>query len=172
MRSLLFLLPLFAPPALGHSMTEMDGEITIDEPTFSYGVEGHIGGDAVFTIHLPMPRDFAAPFEILVPHRRAYEDFRPAYAVIGAGLPQPTADELAALPFALPEGMGAYVDLNQDPERFVMFESFGRNVYLSSGTVALPLRQGDVEVRIWSPDGTEGPFTFAFGLEENFGSDE
>lgn len=172
MKSLLTLLPLLALPALPHSMTQVDGETTIEDPTFSYGVEGEIGGDAVFTIHLPMPRDFATPMEILVPNRAKYEDFRPAYAVIGEGLPTPTEEEIAALPFEIPEGKGAFVDLNQDPERFVMFESFGRNVYISSGTVALPLRQGDVEVRIWSPDGAEGPFTFAFGLEENFGGDE
>lgn len=172
MKSLLSLIPLFALSAQAHSPVSGEDSLTIDDPSHSWAVDGTIGGDEVFVIELPMPRDFAMPFEILVPNRREYQDFRPAYAVLSAGLPQPTDAERAALPFEVPEGMGAYVDLNQVPERYVLFESFGRNVLISSGTVALPVRAGEVEVRVWSPDGTEGPFTLAFGVEEDFGGEE
>jgi hypothetical protein len=169
MRSFVLLL-LLVLPASAHQPGEVDHDITIDRPQISWSLEGELDEpDGVVTISMDMPTDFALPFEILVPHRSPQKDFRPAYVVVAGGLPAPTEEEKAMLPKEVPEGMGVYVDLNDDPERTVVFEDVLRRVYWSSTTVALPVRAGPVEVWIWSPTGQEGPFTFAFGVEEDFG---
>ena len=155
--------------AQAHQPTSTDGDITIDNPAISWAVEGELDdADHVTTVSFDMPTDFALPFELLVPHRGKYEDFRPAYAVIAAGLPAPSEAELALLPKALPDGYGAYVDLNDDAARYVVFEDVLRRVYWSTGPVALPVRAGPVEVWVWSPTGQTGPYTLAFGVEEDF----
>jgi hypothetical protein len=161
---------LLAPLAQAHRPTEGSADTDIADPTISWFVEGELDGPGdVQEVHLEMPRDFALPFELMVPHQARYADWRPAYAIVGPGLPTPSAEELAALPMPIPEGEGAYVDLNDDPERQVYFEDVFRRTYWSSGTIAIPLHQGDNHVWIWSPTGESGPYGLGFGVEEDFG---
>ncbi|MEQ1506581.1 MAG: hypothetical protein ABMB14_30410 [Myxococcota bacterium] len=157
------------PVADAHRPLDGGTETEISDPTISWFVEGELTPGAVHEIHLELPRDFALPFELMVPHQSRYADWRPAYAVVGPGLPPPTDAERAALPRAIPDGEGAYVDLNDDPEREVYFEDVLRRTYWSSGTIALPLRAGDNHVWVWDPRGGEGPYGVGFGVEEDFG---
>lgn len=169
MRPALLLLALLLP-ASAHQPTSVADTITIDRPEISWAISGEIDdAEHVTTISMDMPDDFALPFELLVPHRKAYADFRPIYAVIAAGLPAPSDEERALLPKDLPEGMGVYLDLNDALERYVVFEDVLREVYWSSGPIALALQAGPVEIWVWSPTGQTGPFTLAFGVEEDFG---
>lgn len=168
MRALLWVWVVCAASA--HRGIDGADDTDIPDPTISWFVQGELSESGQLQeIHLELPRDFALPFEILVPHQARYRDWRPAYAVVGPGLPMPTAEERAALPLPLPEGEGAWVDLNQDPERDVFFEDVLRRTYWSSGTIALPLRAGDTHVWVWSPTGETGPYGLAFGVEEDFG---
>jgi hypothetical protein len=158
-----WMLPLLlAEPALAHRPGELGTVVEVSDPTISWTLASAFeDGDEVFTLHLNYEEPFAAPFEILVPAR-------PAYAVVAPGLPAPSEEEQALLPDALPEGYGAYVEWNDDEERYAYFEGVLRRSLWSSGTVALALPAGETEVWIWSPDGATGEFQFAFGVEENF----
>ena len=72
------------------------------------------------------------------------------------------------LPRAPPAGAGVFLELDDDPERLVIFESFMRRMFWSTGPMALALDAGDFEIWIWSPDGTPGKFVFGMGVEEDF----
>lgn len=168
MRTFLLVLA-FVPLSAAHRPGTVDEDIVIDDPLISYAITGEIDEpDHVSTVTMDMPKDFALPFELLVPHRSAWKDFRPAYAVVAVGLPEPTDEERAYLPKEVPAGMGVYVDRNEDAERDVVFEDVLRRVYWSTGAVALAVRTGPMEIWVWSPDGQTGPFTLGFGVEEDF----
>lgn len=157
------------PLAPAHQPGENDGITQIEDATVSHAIYGAFEhGDEVREIHLTLPGPFAFPFEILVPHIPKNEDFRPFYAIVGPGLPIPDADTLALLPKEVAPGAGVYLDRNDAPERDVIFEGFLRRVSWSSGTIALPLREGSYQIWIWSPEGTPGEFVFGFGVEEDF----
>lgn len=154
----------------GHAHTPLvaEPELDVELPEVSHAIYGTLDGDPdqVFVTHLRFEQPFALPFEILVPRRRSLADHRPAFAVIGPGLPAPTAEELALLPRPLPEGMGLFLELDDAPERPVIFESFTRRAFWSSGPVALALDAGEHEVWVFSPEGTAGDFVLGFGVEE------
>lgn len=145
-------------------------ELEVEAPEVSHAIYGTLGGDLdeVFVSRLRFAEPFALPFEILVPRRRALADHRPAFAVVGPGLPAPTAEQLAVLPRPLPAGAGLFLELNDAPERPVIFESFTRRAFWSSGPVALALEAGEHEVWVFSPAGTAGDFVLGFGVEEDF----
>lgn len=168
--ALLLALVVLVGPAGAHRPVGVPETTRIEDPTISWALEGRFEtGNEVFVVKFDMPRDFALPFEILVPHRGKYAEFRPAFAVVGEGLFDPTPVELDALPREIPYGMGVYVDLNEVEERDVFFEGVFRRAYWSSGTTAVPLLAGDHEIWIWSPDGDTGPFLVGMGVEEDFG---
>jgi hypothetical protein len=176
MKRLLALLLLAAPAAgLAHSPARIQpgAPLTVKDPTVSWGFYGEfVTGEEIFELRFTLDRDFAAPFEILVPHQSELADHRPAYAIVCPGLPEPTAEERAALPDALPGGSGAFVELDDTPKREVVFEGFLRRVYWSSGAIAVVVPKGDCRVWIWSPKHTRGKVTLAFGVEENPGGSD
>lgn len=162
-------LALLAVPARGHRGASVDTELEVADPTISWAVQGEfVEGDELITLHLDYDAPFAAPFELMVPHRARYAAFRPRFAVVAVGLPLPTPAEAAALPAPLPPGAGAYVALNDDREREPYFEGVLRHAYWTTGATAVRMPAGEVEVWIWSPDGEPGPFLLGFGVEENF----
>src|SRR5690606_17231985 len=141
-------------------------EIRIDAPTSSHAVYGTITDpDDLYVVRMRFDQAFALPFEILVPRRRSLSEHRPAFAVIGPGLPAPTAEQAAILPKAVPDGAGVFLDLNEDPERVVIFESFTSRAFWSCTPIALALPAGEFEVWIFSPTGGTGDFVLGFGVE-------
>lgn len=166
MRNLwLFLLPT----AAAHQPSLMQQELDVANPYISCAVNGTFAsGQEVYTVRLAYERAFALPFELLVEKRSGNQDFRPMYAVVGPGLPQATEEERSLLPRELPDGVGLYLDLNDDEDRRVVFESVMRRVYWSTESVALALPPGAFEVWVWSPDGATGDFVLGFGVEEDF----
>jgi len=145
-------------------------ELEVESPEVSHAIYGTLHGDddELFVFRLRYDEPFALPFELLVPRRRALAEHRPAFAVVGPGLPAPTADERALLPRPVPEGMGVLVERSDEPERLVIFESFTRRAFWSSGPIALALEAGEHEIWVFSPEGTAGDFVMAFGVEEDF----
>lgn len=142
----------------------------VQHPADSYALFGvfHTGAER-FVVKLSHPTRFAAPVELLVPHVDELRDHRPAYAVVGPGLPSPTAEELAALPAPLPAGWGAEVELNQVAPRPVLFESIMRRFYWTSEPLAVVFPAGASEIWVWSPAQTTGKFGLGFGVEEGGG---
>lgn len=162
---------LVTTPATAHAhkpwVLESATPFDLAEPGVSWALYGvFTNASEIFTVRLSLTGGLATPFEMLVPRQDELRAHRPAFALVGPGLPAPSADEAAALPRSLPPGTGAIVELNLADPREIVFESFLRRVYLSSGITALVLPPGDLEIWIWSPRGTLGKFVLAFGVEE------
>jgi hypothetical protein len=161
---------LLLSPAQAHRPDLLQTSYEVEDPTVSWVLAAEFEeGDEVFTLLLDYDEPFGAPFELLIPLRDSLAEHRPAYAIVGPGLPEPSEELRALLPYEVPDGEGVFVDWNDDPERYVYFERVMRRTYWSSGTVAVALGAGLNQVWIWSPDGTTGAFQFGFGVEENFG---
>lgn len=168
MRSWLLVLALMAP-ASAHRPAAAERDVTIDKPTVSWVLAGAFeDGDEVFTVTLPLEAPIAVPFELMVPAQPRWEDHRPAYAIVGPGLPLPDDATRAWLPREVPEGHGVFVDRNDRRERLVYFEQVMRRTLWTTGSIALPLTGEAHEVWIWSPEGTTGDFQLGFGVEEDF----
>jgi hypothetical protein len=162
---------LVAPVARGHQPGAA-GEtlVTVPDPKVSWVFVGEFhDGDEVFQFDLDYDEGFAFPVEVLVPHRSEYRDFRPRFAVVGPGLPAPTDEQRSALPREVPDGMGVFVEMNDRPDRVVLFEGVLRRMYWTSEAVALAVDAGETQVWVWSPDETPGPFSLGLGVEEDFG---
>ena len=127
-RKLLIFLLLFATPLWAHQPKVLEADMRIDHPDISHALYGVFTEETPhFKVRMKFSEPFAMPFEVLVPHRDELKDFRPAMAVISPGLPPPSSEELAELEaqgIEIPDGSGAYVNLNDTPERMVIFESF------------------------------------------------
>lgn len=142
----------------------------VTNPQDSYALFGvFYAGDEVFVAQLRHATRFATPVEMLVPHTDSLKAHRPAYAVVGIGLPLPSDAERALLPKPLPDGWGAVLELNDVSPRPALFESVMRRFYWSSEPLAVVFPQGDSEIWIWSPAKTTGKFGLGFGVEEGGG---
>jgi hypothetical protein len=163
---------VLALPLHGHGPLFLEDEVlAVDEPTLSQVIAGVFEtGDEVFSIHLDfVDEGFAFPLELLVPHQPALAGHRPAFAVIGPGLPPPTDAERARIPGDIPDGAGVVVEDNAVDPRPVLFEGFMRRVYWTSRAIAVAVDAGPTEVRVWSPGRTTGKFAVGLGVEEDFG---
>lgn len=168
MRSWL-LLPFLLVSAEAHRPGVAETEVTVDKPTVSWVLAGVFHeGDEVFTVVLPLDAPIALPFELMVPAQPRWQDHRPAFAIVGPGLPVPDEATRAFLPRDVPEGQGVFVERNDRRERLVYFEQVMRRTLWTSGSIAIPLSGATHEVWIWSPDGTTGDFQLGFGVEEDF----
>lgn len=170
-RFVLALLVLMGPPqfAWAHTPGKLDANkpYTVENPTKSKALYGVFhSGKEWFVIRLDYGGRFAQPVELLVPHSHALRNHRPAYAVVGPGLPAPSAEEKAALPAPLPDGWGAIVDFNDVAPRPVTFESFTRRFFWGSGALAIVFPAGASEIWVWCPEQTTGKFVLGFGVEE------
>lgn len=105
--------------------------------------------------------------QVIVPVCPGYEEFRPSFAVIGPGLPDPTGE----LPVLLPEGYGAIIVPNGTPgqPRESFYEPFGGKSYydgpLFDQTVEMP---GDWQLITWDPYGMGGDYVTVLGAGEEF----
>ena len=165
---LLFLSPL----AFAHRPQPVEEVTEISAPEISHVIGGDfVSGVEAFRIVLPFKEPFALPMEIMVPWK--LESHRPVFAVVGPGLPTPTAEQAEFLPFAVPEGSGVIIERNDHEEREVYFEQVMRRTMRTSGSLALHLPAASTyEVWIWSPEFTVGEFWFGFGVEEDFSDPE
>ena len=170
MTRLTLLLLSLAPTASAHRPQPAEERLNIEKPKVSHVVGGEFeDGTEVFTVVLEYDQPFALPMEIMVPRASELENHRPAFAVVGPGLPAPTPDEINWLPLEVPEGFGVLIEPNDESEREVYFERVMRRTMWTSGSLAVHLPAASTyEVWIWSPDFTVGEFWYGFGVEEDF----
>jgi hypothetical protein len=162
---------LVALGANAHQPALADLEHVVDDPSVSHAIYGEfVDGDEVYTVRMTFETGFALPFELMIPHKTSLRDHRPTFAVIAPGLPPGLQAEVDSLPaeIEVPPGAGIFMDANDDPEREVIFESFTRRVFWSTGPTALALQPGECLVVVWSPEGTTGDFVLGLGVEEDF----
>lgn len=172
MRRWLLLISLTAFPGLAHAPGRLsaDEPFVFEKPDISYAVFGQfLTGEERFVIKLTHPTRFATSVEVLVPHQPDLRDHRPAWAVVGRGLPPPNAEERAALPSPLPAGFGAVVDLNQARPRPALYENVMRRFFWTSEPLAVVFPEGESELWVWSPAKTVGKFGIGYGVEEGGG---
>jgi hypothetical protein len=166
------MMPLLVTLALAHTPAHVLPGVpfAIAKPEFSYALFGEfVSGEERFVITLEHPVRFGTPVELFVPHRAELIDHRPAWALVGPGLPAPTAAELAALPAPLPAGWGALVELDPGTPRTAFFESVMRRFFWSTGPLAVIFPAGPSELWVWSPAHTVGKFGLGYGVEEGGG---
>lgn len=104
---------------------------------------------------------------VLVPVCEAYADFRPAFAVIGPGLPKPTSP----LPIDLPEGHGAVVVEHEAEEtaRQQFYEPFGGKSYFEGPVFDRRVTEpGDYRVCFWDQSRQGGDYVAVFGYRERW----
>lgn len=155
--------------ASAHRPTAAELVTTIADPTISWVVNGALeDGDEVYTVELDFPRPFALPLELMTERRAGTADFRPAFAIVGPGLPAVTAEVAERLPRPVPDGWGVYVDFNEDAEREVYFEQVMRRTMYTTGSFAIALREGPHEIWIWNPAREPGDWQLGLGVEEDF----
>lgn len=163
---------LLASAGESHQPATLDDVRVVEKPTISHALYGALSEEVpVLEIKMDFEQAFAMPFELLVPHKSEFQNFRPMMAVVAPGLPPPNATEsdlLQAAGIEIPDGVGVYVDQNDDEERLVIFESFTRRVFWSSGPIALAVAAGTTQIFVWSPEGETGAITVGFGVEEDF----
>ncbi len=140
------------------------------DPKDSHALYGEfVSGGERFVIKLALEEPYAVPVEVFVPKQSGNEEHRPAWALVGPGLPAPTDEERAALPAPLPDGWGAIVDLDTVSPRPIFYEFVMRRFYWTSGAMNVVLPEGDSEFWVFSPRKTKGKFGLGFGVEEGGG---
>ena len=166
------LLLLLTPLAFAHRPQPAEEETQISAPEISHVIGGEfVSGVEVFRLILPFDEPFSLPMEIMVPWK--LESLRPVFAVVGPGLPAPTAEQAEFLPLDVPEGSGVIIEGDHDREREIYFERVMRRTMRTSGSLALHLPSASTyEIWIWSPDFKVGEFWFGFGVEEDFSDPE
>lgn len=162
---------LLAPShgALAHlpDIFEAGELLDIEDPLRSFALYGEFQRpDDFFEARMTPATPLAIPVEILVPGRDELAGHRPLFAIVGPGLPAPSAAERALLPRPLPEGTGAIVARYEREDREVIFESFTRRVFWTNGPTAYLVPAGEMRFWVWSPEGTTGKFVLGFGVEE------
>ncbi len=141
--------------------------LPIEDPILSFAVYGEFKDPRdVFEATMLLTRPLAVPVEVLVPRRDGLDNHRPIFAIVGAGLPEPTAGERALLPRPLPPGAGVIIGAGGETDREVIFESFTRRIFWTNGVTAYVLPAGQVSIWVFSPGGTLGKFVLGFGVEE------
>ena len=101
--------------------------------------------------------------EVLVPVFDQYATFRPAFALIGKGLP--AAPEV--LPVTPAEGYGALVFLDDaSKERTWFHEPFGGKSYYRGPRIERTLEPGRYTLVYWDPRGGKGDYVAVIGRKE------
>ena len=115
----------------------------------------------VYVVTLTKETPFLA--EVLVPVHPHYEAFRPAFAVIGKGLP----DAPSCLPVRPFEGYGALVFLEDvRTERETFYEPFGGKSYYRGPRFERTLPPGTYAVVYWDPRHQRGDYVAVLGKKE------
>jgi hypothetical protein len=94
-------LGLCLPQAEAHApgLLRPEAPFVVEDASISRALYGDFArGDELFVVQLRFEEDFALPIEAFVPHRASLAEHRPAWALVGPGLPAPLPGERAALP--------------------------------------------------------------------------
>lgn len=114
-----------------------------------------------YSVRVDRPLQFYAG--VLVPVAPQYAEFRPSFAVMGPGLPEPGEK----LPVALKPGTGAIV--LRDPgeaSRRQFFEPFGNKSYYRGPETTVRLEPGTYTAIVWDPARKKGDYVAAIGKKE------
>lgn len=167
---------LWAAPAQAHFPYLSDGEYGAPETAFEIEdidvsmVLYHIVGCDALQLWLSFEAEAGHPLiaQLAIPKLDRLADYRPSFAVIGPGLPQPEVD----LPFEMPEeGLGAWVyDTSDIAEPEYFFEPFSQTEsWILVKIEEEPLADaGRYYLVAWVPSRMTGKLWVTAGIEEDF----
>jgi len=157
------------------------GAIRLPDVVVSRAVYGTLApGEAFDAYRLSVSRPVSTPVEMLVPKSGAYRDFRPAFALVGTGLPAAGAppafirERLRTAYTAVSLVPGAYprVLVVPDPgtaERPAFYEPFSFTSYFRGGATRIDLRPGvTYYLVVYDPAGQTGEYALGIGEAEKF----
>lgn len=168
---------LLAAPALAHRpVLEQDlrpgatfeaAAETVDPTHASSAVYGSLAAPGEVDFYkFVAGKDETIPAEVLVPVRPSNAAFRPSLAVIGRGFAPATAEQ--PLPFAVPEGFGAFV-FNAPDARGYFHEPYSREYLYRGAEAQVQLRAGETYyVAVYEPTRRTGTYALGLGTVEHF----
>ncbi len=137
--------PIVAPWFMWFVLGELSDPHDVDMVTFEYAA-----GERFKAI-------------VFIPGHESLRAFNPTIALIGPGLPSPDA----ALPFDLPEGMGAVIATSDSTAPY--FDIFTQMVYFPRAQIALTMPQtGRYFVAIWGEPMGMARYALDIGIREHF----
>jgi hypothetical protein len=137
-------------------------------------------GETFDAYRLSVSHPVSTPVEMLVPKAGRYADFRPSFALVGAGLPAvgvPPAfirDRLRTATTAVSLVPGAYpqVVVVNDPGRTprqTFYEPFSFTSYFRGASTTVELQPGrDYYLVVYDPAGVSGEYALGVGEAESF----
>jgi hypothetical protein len=169
------LVTLGAAPALAHRPYFEDDDIgadqpwEIDDPSISTALYATLESatDVDYYTFGGLEREVIL-LSLTIPQIEGQDDFAPAMALIGPGLPE------AQLPdgVAVPGGAGALVIEPPPGPAPTFYEPFSRTSYWERQEQRLTLPAGgQYVVAVWHSDGETGRYTFVIGEKERLGGD-
>jgi len=148
-----------------HAATGPETAIPISNPAISQVVYREITAQRPQVwLTFQAPKGFELFIQIGVPVIDRLKDFRPSMAVVGPGLPSD------AVPFPLPEGLGAKVFSTKEVEKPRFFHEHFTSTdswILRSETIRLP-SAGRYYLVAFSPESQTGKLWLALGKTESF----
>lgn len=164
---------LTAPPVSAHKPVFESAEnsgyadaIEIPDPEVSWAVYGYLSSDVDTDYYY---FDVKAPIDlytgILVPEKKVYADFRPSYVIVGPGLPGSHA-----LPFPIPDGMGAVTGGWSQGAGDTFYEPFtGISYYRGDRKHTMLTLPGRYYLVVYDPGHRRGDYVLSVGEKEAFG---
>ena len=157
------------------------GAVRLPDAAVSRAVYGTLApGEAFDAYRLTVSRPASTPVEMLVPKTGGYRDFRPAFALVGPGLPAAGAEpafireRLRTANTAVSLVPGAYprVLVVPDPgaaERAAFYEPFSFTSYYRGGATRVELKPGvTYYLVVYDSSGQTGEYALGIGEAERF----
>jgi hypothetical protein len=146
--------------------------LTLDDPTLSRVVQGELGsGVSLFSFTVTKGTDLE--INLNVPRLPGLDNFRPALALFGPGLPKPPASELQGLPFNLPPEFGLVLsqdDPSDKQERPHVDEGYTQSGYWEGQRIGRDLPQdGTYYLAVFNPTKQEGKYALFIGDRNEVG---
>ncbi len=143
------------------------GAVNLQDPTkSSLSVYGSLSSPDEYDLYVFTPgEDAVLPIEIVVPIRARNENFKPAFAVMGKDLDNPSDIKL---PFDLLEGYKVKeIKTEQRGEKF--YEPFSQERYYKGNELKLPVKEGqNYFIAVYDPNKQSGDYALAIGDKEDF----
>lgn len=158
----------------GEDWGAIDDPLAVEEPYIT-GFFGRLDADDDLDA---VAVTFTEPVEAMqtnlhVPRCESLDGFYPSMALIGPGLDRPDDEALAALPFELPEGMGAIIEQPEPPDvddagdavprRADAFQIFTLHFYAPLSFVADIPQAGEYLFVVWDDTGATGAYMLMTG---------
>lgn len=172
--TLLMLVLVMAPGVSAHKPLFETGDtsgyadaVEVPDPEISWAAYGYLdSGEDTDYYFFDIKGPLNVYTELLVPEKKAYDNFYPSYAIVGPGLASP-----AGLPFTVPDSSGAIVVDSPPGPRGTFYEPFtGINYYRGVRKYTMLTEPGRYFIVVYDRNRTQGDYVLAVGEKEAFGA--